>query len=678
MIKLTLTSSNGDVSKVFDKEELHIGSDEGTSDFMVPWKKSAPFFLKIFVKEGVWYVENVFNDPFLSLNGLPFRKKEIKSGNQLQMGSYGLLFEKVDRPVRKAVIVSEPTKEAPIEPQKEKKREFLVWSKLRRAVWTLFIALIVVASITLGLYLRASGKSSQEEKQIAGALADIAMALRHARLEQITPQHSNITNPEFLKTHISKVLSPKLNTLTEIDAQGRFIKHPYILRIYSTANLSRFLIIAQPAPNLFHWVMMKGAIVIDSNTMELRKIGDVKLLNRFLAHQDPLEGISGEEISYLLSQGQIMSLPSLAGEKNNWGFTPPSAIGFVRPKAENYIYNAPRYHPFGEAILLRALKIQAAHAISEEVAQFRHDVKALSEFPDLILYSSEGMKTARRGQKALNSIVPEHEFLVGSLKFNQAGIIAACQILMDESRKEIASSYDILPLDEVDEILKQDINHFEGAKTDKNNPVYIRLHDLKIGRKKALVPHVEKIAALLAKHATHAQSDFDKKLDDHLVELSKTDREQEKRVREEIGKLIKSTPEMPMEQMMKFIQATGLEALAQGEERLQAKEPQMDRELFHESLQEVIEASSIEELEEKTRLLAMSLNLENVQDAQELILYQNKLHEAAIKRIASLVLDPESKISAKERPLLEATFKHIRSNEGEEREYFLAEFDRGL
>src|SRR5690606_8087270 len=98
----------------------------------------------------------------------------------------------------------------------------------------------------------------------------------------------------------------------------------------------------QPAPNLMQWLVHKKTLVVDSSTMEMRKISDLKALNRLLANPDPLEGSNGEDIHHLIKEGGLMSLNSLAGHKNHWGFSPPKTLGFIRPGAENYIYNAPR------------------------------------------------------------------------------------------------------------------------------------------------------------------------------------------------------------------------------------------------------------------------------------------------------------------------------------------------
>jgi hypothetical protein len=458
MIKLTYNPGRESLSKKFASAPIVIGNgDLESTHFPITLERLQQAHLKIVEENGHFFIYNLANDPFAAVNGLPFLKKKLQDHDTIQLGKEEILFETLTQNKSQPIENKEVKDHFEISSEKGVPPASPLWliaSNWRMIACSLLVLMVLAASIMGGLYLRATGKSSQEEKRIAGAIADIAMALRYAKLNHINPNHLTFSDPDFLKSTISKILSPKLDTLAEIDSQLKFIKHPYILRLYASSNLSRFLMIAQPAPNLFHWVMMKGAIVIDTKTMDLKKIGDIKALNRLLAHPDPLDGRTGEEISLLISQGETMPLPSLAGEKNHWGFTPPTALGFVRPSAENSIYNAPRYHPFGEAYLARALELTHSDVTSEEIAKFRQEVKELAEFGDLVLYSSEGMKVARGGQKALSTLVPEHEFLIGSLKFNQAGIITHSQLLMDENRKDVAKAFDILPLVEVDEMIK--------------------------------------------------------------------------------------------------------------------------------------------------------------------------------------------------------------------------------
>ena len=679
MIKLTFNPRSDRIVKVFEAVPISIGKNpENKQVFCLPRDSLNDTHIIITRECGGFSVQNLANDPFVSLHGMPFGKKKLQNQDSIYIGKDQILFEMLDEAAQPSKQDAPDLSLAWNESVPQKKPLILNW---RLFLWIFLIFTVMVSSIIGGLYLRATGKSSQEEKRIAAGIADIAMALRYARLHQINAQNRNFSNPEFLRSNISKVLSPKLDTLTEIDSQGRFIKHPYILRIYANNNLSRFLVIAQPAPNLFHWVMMKGAIVIDSKTMEIKLISDIKALNRLLTHPEPLDGANGEDISYLLSEGQTMSLPSLAGEKNNWGFTPPTALGFVRPSAENFIYNAPRYHPFGEYILNRAQELYSPQALSEEVARFRLEVKALSEFPELVLYSAEGMKSARKGQRALNALVPEHEFLIGSLKFSMTGMIAQQQLLMDENRKEIANSYDILPVMEVDELLINDFFSSQKTTIDQNNPLFIRLRELAANRKRALRPLYDKIISLLAVHTNQVQKDFQVNLKKYLTAYRKADRDQQTKISKELTKLLQKLPEMSAEQFLKFVEATELSEFAEKTVASFAQNLEKEvltEEVFARKLAKVQRSRNLIVLNRQVNNLAKELKLDKLPDPQRLIDYQNRLHTAALQKISELILSPASAAKGRDRPYLEKIIRNTWPKDSDEGEFFLAEFDRSV
>src|SRR5262249_6046277 len=159
----------------------------------------------------------------------------------------------------------------------------------------------------------------------------------------------------------------------------------------------------QPAPNLMQWIMNKKTLAIDSSSMELRKISDLKDLNRLLANPDPLENRNGDEIARVLREGTLMSLSSLSGQKNHWGFTPPKALGFFRPGAENNIYNAPRYYPFAEDLLRKAVYLYHNNTHPEELYLLQEEIEEFAAFEDIVLFTSQGMQLALEAQKALST-----------------------------------------------------------------------------------------------------------------------------------------------------------------------------------------------------------------------------------------------------------------------------------
>ncbi len=117
------------------------------------------------------------------------------------------------------------------------------------------------------------------------------MALTYAQMHQLKPLNQNWGDPDFLKDILTKVLPPDYPSLVEQDKQEPFRNCPYMLRVYTSNDLSHFLLIAQPEPNLLQWLISRETILLDSRTMELHKIRDLRALNRLLADPRPLEGL---------------------------------------------------------------------------------------------------------------------------------------------------------------------------------------------------------------------------------------------------------------------------------------------------------------------------------------------------------------------------------------------------
>ena len=272
--------------------------------------------------------------------------------------------------------------------------------------WKTFTGVLIVliflsTGFAGGYFFDLRSASSTEESIIAGSVADIAIALTYAQINHITPRKLNWSDPDFIQNNLSRILSPKLNSLVNIDAEGQFKDYPYMLRIYTSSDLSQFLIIAQPAPGIFNWLTHKNALVIDSTSMEIRKLSKLQTLNRLLANPNPLDGSNSIEIANAVNHGVLVPLPSLISDKSNWGFAPPKALALIRPGAENYVYNSPRYYPFSESIMKRAIYLKNHSGSSYDVALLQQEVDEISKLTDIILYSSQGMQMASEAQKAL-------------------------------------------------------------------------------------------------------------------------------------------------------------------------------------------------------------------------------------------------------------------------------------
>jgi len=302
------------------------------------------------------------------------------------------------------------------------------WKLITSLVSTLILLALLLA---LFFYFSMKAKNREEELRVAEGLSDISMALTYAQFNHIQPRNQNWTDPEFLKNNLISVLASEYSPITSLDMHGLFNNSNYILRIYNSSDLSHYLIIAQPAPSLSQWVLPRAAIVVDSHDMELRKLTDLKTLNRLMLNPNPLDGYGTNEVSQLIKQGELMPLSLLAAKVHKQGFNPPKALALLRPGAENLIYNAPRYYRFGEQFLKKVMSA-AAVGNGDEIGDLQQHMALFSQYPDIVLYASQGMQWTVRAQKMLNTLLPNNKLLLAYLKLNSSGYVASSHLLMDE------------------------------------------------------------------------------------------------------------------------------------------------------------------------------------------------------------------------------------------------------
>ena len=790
MIKLTLNPDHESKVYTLDKQIIVIGQANAEHvDIPLNTPEAQARHVIIEEQNDRFIVVNAANDPFTSLNGLPFGKKPLKNFDRIEIGDTKIQFEFVDESIETAPaeMVPEPAAD-PIDdllkeveqlsspPQKEKteqtadqepepapeiveepapvseepppedveaedeeqpeppssKKYYLQdfddeseqWSEdgvenssspsltkgsladtWKMLAGLLFAIIALSTVICSGVYFRASGKNSQEEKKIAAGIADIAMAMTHARLNHITPNKQNWSDPNFIRNNLARVLSPNLHTQAQIDSDGQFTRYPYRLRVYTSKNMDQFIVIAQPAPNFMQWLVHKKSIVVDSTSMEMRKITDLKALNRLLASPDPFEGSDGEELHRLIKEGTLMSLNSLAGHKNHWGFSPPKALGFIKPGAENYIYNAPRYYPFGEELLTKAIQLYQNSSSPSDVAIIQDEMDEISNFPNIILYTSEGLQMAVEAQKALSTFAPNSKFLVAYVKFNPKGFVASSHLLMNEERNDIAflqsprtelaaffnksngsdQELDFLSLEPDDDSLFV----MEKASTDQvdqQHPLYLQLKASYDERKRALKSISRRMVELLNLQNKELypgfQEAFSKLLDEYLA----ANTTYQNKIIQELSALYQEYTEMPLEEFIKYVDKAKLSSFAHAtldEQRHQLGSEHLTEEEIESAFQRIDNADSLHELEHVVESTAQMLTLENLPDTDLIIRYQDMMHNRSLKRLEILLLTPDSPyvvepLEERDRETLINILENTWISDPDEFDYFISEFDHAM
>lgn len=494
MIKLTEYIDGNEKSHLFNLSSLVIGNgEEGIAHLCFPGLKAE--HLRIY-REGLHlYIVNLANDPFATLNGYAFRKRKISSGDIIKLKHLELLvqdvqitservkeeppinieeeLQKLDPPHHPLDEDEKEADEETIHPPayilKEKSKGDFRSMKLKSSLkdeghdlfkekkhfyspktvpfrhlkiaLCLFLGLAILLTVILGeAYLRLAEKSDAEELKAAESLSDIAMALTYAQMYHIHPQKHNWSDPQFIQNNLLATLPSSYQegheSHVKLSPQGVLNDSAYLVRIYTSNDLSHFLLVAHPSPSLLQWLVPKNTILIDSYSMELRKISDLKHLNRLLANLNTLDGINAKEISTLVKKGEIIPLSFLARTVNKPEFAPPRAINFLKPGAENLIYNAPRYYQFSNAILQKAHDFSSSSTSSHEHEMLHSEMEVLKKLPNLILYTTE-RENAQEAFAGLRALSPDTKFLLVHLKIDSSGAIRSSEILLPTAEEEV-------------------------------------------------------------------------------------------------------------------------------------------------------------------------------------------------------------------------------------------------
>lgn len=563
----------------------------------------------------------------------------------------------------------------------------------------IFIAIATIAAVAVvAAYITISDRSGMEKMTAAEGVADVAMALTYAQVHHIKPQKQNWSDPEFLKSSLASILPPEYPTFANIDNQGQFTNCPYMLRIYTSSDLSQFLVIAQPEPSVLQWLIPKTAIIVDSRAMEMRNINDLKALNRLLLNANTLDGANALDISELVKQGTLIPLSTLATKRENLGFAPPKALSLIKPGAENLIYNAPRYYHFSESILVRAFNLMQIVGNSHEVARLKQELKEFSAFPDMVLYSTLGMQKTMQAQKALATLVPHNEFLTAYLNYDAEGILMSSHLLLNDDHPISASgsgdSPGIISGAPIQAALNDhNVTAMLGAPSvpvlkfdggiDHDNPLFLQLKALAKSRQQVLKPLNDKMIALLSNHTDEATIDFTAQFIDLWKQYKTADKLQKEKVSEVLKTLYKESGTMPLAQFAGYVSAAGLEGLAKSGLASHAKaneDTQLTADQIQQQLQKIQQAKDFAGLASSVKETAEMLTLSRLSNSDQLILYQNQMRILTLERLRAFILSVKSPLESSDfnetnRAILSGILESAWVNDPDEYDYYISEFE---
>lgn len=759
MIKLTVNPDLHPREYSFDQPVVIIGAEStGMATLSLPEERLQSVHIKIIEQNGSFVIINAANDPFVTLNDLPFGKKILANHDLLQIGKTKIrlqfsfqpaqkndiseessvldletLFrevEKLDLPAPQPPAIQEsipPIQELPdheplvdldaVEsaadssseissntvddegdnfPNDKPKEEALTQRGFHpdwRAILSILLAVFIMVTITAStIYIKATSRSYKEKIIAAEGVADVAMALAYAQVNHIRPQKQNWFDPNFIKNNLSAVLSSGYPSFANIDNQGQFQNCPYILRIYTNTDLSQFLVIAQPEPSLLQWLIPKATIAVDSTDMRLRYIDDVKPLNRLLVNPNTLDGSNALEITYLLKQGQIIPLASLGDKK---GFATPKALALIRPGADNLVYNAPRYYQFGEALLKKGINLLQFVGGGDEIIRLQQQLTELGKFPDLILYSSQGMQKALQAQKALSTLLPHNQFLTAYLNFNPNGSVISSHLLLDGNHSEhvtlqpsiAAQPQDLGNLDTTAMLLPSDHRNKstvekQNTEIDRRHPLLLQLTALAHDRYQALKAISDDIVILLESRNRGLETHFSKRFADLSKQYEQLNEKYQNKVSEGLDELYIEYSSMPLTQFRSYVKAAGLELLAQeslAKRALEKGKNLLTPEQVAAQMEKIHLSKDFSELDAAVTEAAQMINLVYLPDPTRVIIYQNELHNHVVQQINRFMLSPNTKLPLSAfTPASHAALSHILKSawvtDPDEADFYLNEF----
>lgn len=776
MIKLIINPENSPEVKSFGLDEVKIGSGKDfDADLILPLENLQPNHIKILKKEQQYLIFNLANDPFVTLNGLPFGKRFLKNFDLIQIGKTLIRFEileevspskkqslsiekspsvekpkaftplaansppnpekwinKIDEQLCKLIenkdkvndedsesnqAISESEKhdatfkgvekEPPTSPLDVPKKNYTYtlsefddecenWNQEKDCLdsseippdeptpksysWKLWFWLLIFCSSIAALlatyyYLTLYNQSYDEEIRAAEGVADISMALKYAQINHIRPNQQNWSDPDFIKNNLASVVTHDYPIFENLDSRGHFINTPYLLRIYTSTDFSQFVVIAQPAPSLWQKIIPKSSIIVDSKAMELRKIPDLRNLNRLLVNQGTLDGAQAKDVTAVIKKGDLIPLTLIARKKMNQEFSPPKALTLIRPGAENFIYNAPRYYQLGENIMRKALHLLETPGSSHEVARLKQEMSMVSKMPHMIFYSSLGIQFANEAQKALASFSPHANFLTAYITFNSRGSMINSHLLMDEISDLAREKQKNLNTIALSKEVKKEIQEI-----DVDDPLFFKLSALASKRQDLLQPLYNQIISLINNNFDSGEMPTNNTLVNLVEEYLNEDLKLVTETGLAIEKLQDEYSSLSKQQFYNFLLKTNLHKQLERYNQLIADQKSKK------TVSTLQLEKALQKIEDTQNLTDLNLLLDDILSAfpcsslkcdQESILLQNRIRTNMISKLNKLIFNSSNlSFTKEEQGFLESILNRIWISEPHEKSFYLNEYER--
>lgn len=564
--------------------------------------------------------------------------------------------------------------------------------KIKILIITFALGMLIFFLIIAGSFWKFNKESEQKVKQVSRGIADIAFALTYAKIHHITPQQHNWSSPQFLKTSISSSLSPYHYSNLKLEGNGK-IHENYLLRIYTNKENSRFVIIAQPEPSVFHYFTTPASVVVDSSLMTLQKVQDLKALNRLLIDPEQLHNPGRDEVAQILKSNPIISMDSLADEHNVNGFKTPDNLKTLYPGAENYIYNSPRYSQVGEKVMSDALELSLNSTPHTEVRKIKDLLLSITKLPFCVLYTTKGKEHAAMAKAAVSALSPDN-FLIAYIDYDHKTHAIKSFLITEEEREassekarneETSLSPFHLAARAAAVSYLSDERHLKSnfnRDISPTNPLFAQLNELSAKRKRELTASKEELQTAIEQEIENPSSSPKNKIKGKAESLMQKIEELNTTILKELHKLYGQNKEIPLAEFLEYVEKSGLKSLANNE-FFPGSNKEMPACTFDEegnrALSAIDKALSFGALFNAIETSYAYFSCDRSEDPQHIMGYQNQVKGKVVEKLNELILlgplsSEDTEFSLENHEKLLPALKKAWISDNDEQNFYLHEF----
>lgn len=590
MITITVQEEKQKFQQTFHKEKITIGfAPPGKVDLPLAVSSISEHHVVIALHEGKYRIVNSTHDPLVSLNKHAFGSRNLREGDTLVVHGAILHMDKV-KPIQvreedseeaiqsllEQVDALDQLKEHPIEPTPSSLTNPFEAKSYKPVHFIVLIACTLLFLLGSGIYMSFINEQLEfNETEAALFVADAGMALTYAKLYHITAPRDNWSSHEFLKENLEKILAqPETSAISLLSADGWLKNTPYLIRIYTAQNLNKFLIIAQPFSRKSKYFTSKTAIVLDSDHMELRKLEDIKPLNRMLADPKAMDS-EFNNIAAIVYSGKLLTLKEIGIEKKRPDLTPPKGLGFIRPGADLKVYNAPRYYKLTDWVIKEADKLEIPEeGTINNLPPFFESLQYLSPLKDLVYYTTEEIEAALHTYEIFHIYLPEEEMLVGwlSLDPQTREIVSSLLITLrgtPHSKQESKPQSTAVP------------HSLTTTDVDMHSHWFEEMTGIRLNRTKNLEPLSEAMSHLLKQHTQEVDPNFEGRFYHLQKNFVQIDKEELATITQKLHDLYvqykEQEPYSSPNRFLHFIRMTGLEFFVDANIMKEMEQDEIDR-----------------------------------------------------------------------------------------------------